>query len=429
MLFVGAVTLLFWATLFHLENQNSERAVTSHNLHALSDDDPRERLMAAQNLYNVAEEDLGRTLIALLGAMHDVDWRVRQASAHSLVVAIEHASRPFSSDLTEEVEIATPALLVAFQDPNGEVRAEVVGAVGRLHPLSRHAALKDPSGTAIKTDADSKALLQRLSMMMKDPEISVRIRAVTSYATIASDLNEPTRPILDMIDNDPSIIVRTAAIRDLGKYWRDQFNLYPVILREIRRAKNPEERQGVAWMLGDDNFGFPNANEFPALRDALALEDPIVRLNAPRALAKLGQVARPALPALLPLARGELAQDLYALPATEAILAIDPDSPEAHALFGPLVASLGSPERKAGSVCATELLLNCGKWAAPAVPDLVGLLKGSQPMVRERAARVLGAIGPDAKEAAPAIEALARAEEDPGVRMALENALKSIHKD
>jgi HEAT repeat protein len=165
----------------------------------------------------------------------------------------------------------------------------------------------------------------------------------------------------------------------------------------------------------------------PALIEALALDHRVLNKTIPTALAKLGQAARPALPALAGIASRELAgPSNSALEAAQAIVTIDGDAPEAQALLEPIVALLrGSPEPFVRQQAAA-VLARYGPSAAQGVPSLRMALKSDVADVRERAAFLLGTIGPKARPAQEELTAIARQDPNPRMRQVAAEAMRRI---
>jgi HEAT repeat protein len=87
-------------------------------------------------------------------------------------------------------------------------------------------------------------------------------------------------------------------------------------------------------------------------------------------------------------------------------------------------ADLKSPDTdKKANACAE--LAKAGPAAAPAVPDLIELLKDKDPLVRHLAAYTLGQIGPKAASAIPALQE-ARNDPDRDVMMNAVDALRNL---
>lgn len=88
------------------------------------------------------------------------------------------------------------------------------------------------------------------------------------------------------------------------------------------------------------------------------------------------------------------------------------------------IAALKSQDKNAVYDACSELG-KAGPLAAPAVKDLVRLLKDDDALTRRLAAYALARIGPAAKEALPALEEL-RSDSDREVSQQAESALKAI---
>ena len=73
MVLIAIVAVLFSAWLYHRANRSDQHAWTNGQLSALSDPDAMRRRQAAENLYSVEPDNLGRTVAALAGALGDPD--------------------------------------------------------------------------------------------------------------------------------------------------------------------------------------------------------------------------------------------------------------------------------------------------------------------------------------------------------------------
>lgn len=427
MLLSGACTVLFWAWLFHRENANSDTAVTNFNISQLNHDDSKQRLMGAENLYRVAPENLGRTVLALAGAIGDTDWKVRRAAASSMVIAIGNCAERRKGEVKEEIDLATAALLRDFHDPNAEARARVVNGIGNLQISMASSWSPPPSTPTIQLGPDAKRVLGPLRAMMKDTDARVRECAFYSYACVAHANMEEPEPILDFIENDVSPIVRTHAIHYLMRIWRAQLNLYPSIIREINRAKNNEERQEAARMLGNPELSPPTPDLLPALMKLLEIDDPTLRRYLPVPLGLLSKDAKSALPALLPLARKEIEGDSE-FSAVHAMIAIDSDSSETQSLLPSLVKELRLHADDQRGNWILTVFSRFGTSARGVGPLLREDLKSPRPPVRRNAVFVLEAIGPAAKDALPDLTTLLRTENDQKMQERVQAAVMSINK-
>jgi HEAT repeat protein len=224
---------------------------------------------------------------------------------------------------------------------------------------------------------------------------------------------------------DPESEVRAAAIGALALGWPEPDWIYPLLLNRLKVVDNSAERSAIGWALG--GLPPPPVESFPALLDALSLDNWVLRETVPTALAKLGPAARPALPALAKLAARELADPRdSALPAAAAIPSIDPDSAEAQAQLAPVVALLRDSPEGFVRQQAAMVLSKYGPSASAAVPALRQALSSEVADVRQRAALLLGSIGPAAQPALSGLDAMATRDPDASARQFAAQAVKRI---
>jgi HEAT repeat protein len=126
--------------------------------------------------------------------------------------------------------------------------------------------------------------------------------------------------------------------------------------------------------------------------------------NAIRVLQRIGPPAHSAVPVLLDRMRTDPDTDI-AVPAAAAVILIDPENAkEAYDAFrAQLQPGLDDPDTD-----WLDGISNLGKAARPLIPDLVAALNSKRNYQRTAAAEALTALGPDAKEALPALQELER---------------------
>jgi HEAT repeat protein len=384
MVLVAIIAILLSAWVYNRDYGSGPRAWASIQISALSDVDVARRRQAAENLYHVEAEDLARTLVALAGALSDTDWPVRVAAARSLPQAIGYQGRV----LSEEIEFATMALIPVCRDPRDEVRIEAVRAIGRLNDSNRTPA---PAGVApvVQTAVGSVArqALNALLEAMKDPSPQVRAQALSSIAWVCGG---DAGPVKAMLEHDPEIKVRIAAVNALARGWPDDPLLYPLLLGRLKVVTDPAERAAIGWALS--SLAPASTENLPALLGALSPDDPVLRHCIAVALGKLGPAARPALPNLARVARIELADPDSSLSAVHAIITIDPKSPEALALVEPLITLIKDSRSESQQNEAVNLLGGFATPSAAVVKALREALKSKNRDVRERARIALKSI-------------------------------------
>ena len=152
----------------------------------------------------------------------------------------------------------------------------------------------------------------------------------------------------------------------------------------------------------------------PAIPDlATTLQDPggkgNVAQEAARTLGRIGPPAHSAIPALVKLMETPDA----AVPGQQAAIALAKIDPGGDTVLPELIRAL---EREGSvGVGAAIALESMGSRAAPAVPALIRILMGSDSRtLRTYVAKALGAIGPEACDAIPALEEATRRRERAG---------------
>jgi HEAT repeat protein len=261
-----------------------------------------------------------------------------------------------------------------MEDQDPEVRRAAVGSVWHLGARSMEAApyllraAGDPDGE-VRSRAlhavpyvglEQRVILPVLFEGLQDPDAGVRQAAAYSLGEHYPRAPGVVSRLLPLLD-DPDTTTRFHAIVALGKIGPPAAEGVPRLLREMGGKQGSD----AIWALG--RIGAEAAAARPGLENALETGNPDRRLRAAGALWKIGE--------------------------------------ERQELLDVLAAAFPEGVRAHQSVPSEEL----EEIGAPAVPHLVALLGHEDRRVRSRAARTLGRIGPDAREAVPA---LARALKD-----------------
>ncbi|WP_406700686.1 HEAT repeat domain-containing protein [Singulisphaera sp. Ch08] len=429
MLVVAVVGLILAAWLYHLENRTVQQSLTGLHISALQAADATSRRIAVENLASVNANDLGRVVSRLLASLDDEDWKVRQAAARSLGSAIRGSVVARMGAVSEELDRGTRGLVRALGDQRTEVRLEAVVALGVLHDtVSIPSAASGGLRTNVTIGTKDGRALAPLLQLLNDPDPAVRIAAVRTFARIAPATGEDAAPVISVMKNDVAPEVRAAAASSLALGWPNPNLTYPLLLHQLGVASSREERSAIGWALG--SLPAPPVATIPSLVDAMDPDDFVLRRTIPRALAKLGPLARPALPALAKAAERELADPRNsALEAADAIVTIDSDSSEAQALLEPIAALLRDSSENFIQQQATVVLSKYGASAAAALPSLRMTLSRASPETRQRVIYVLGRIGPAARPALEELNTMDRDNPDAASRQAIQEAVKRIRAD
>lgn len=169
----------------------------------------------------------------------------------------------------------------------------------------------------------------------------------------------------------------------------------------------------------------PGDREIGSLVHAVQGKDPAVRRDAARSLGTYGPTARSAVPALIAALNANDWQ-LRAL-AADALVRIDPDPDRvAPPLIETFAEDASADYRNAVIEPVARALATLGRGA---VPHLRRALADPRFTVRLGAAEALGALGPDAQEALPALASAVRDDDHLFVRTAAAQALERIDPD
>ena len=241
-----AVVLSAW--LFNRRHSSIERAWVGIQIAALSHADTAKRAEAAENLRVVDRADLPLAMPALIGALADPDWQVRRIAAHSLAAAIDRYGAVRTGNFGPEIELATSALILLFDDSRPEVRIEAIRGVGLLHDTFRPVAPgTGPGFVQASIGAQGQRARKSLLRIIKDAAPELRAEAFGTLARLERLSGGNSALFKDYATHDPSLIVRIAAIRALVHDWPEDAESYPLLLARLKVATDPDEHAEIAW--------------------------------------------------------------------------------------------------------------------------------------------------------------------------------------
>jgi len=164
----------------------------------------------------------------------------------------------------------------------------------------------------------------------------------------------------------------------------------------------------------------------PQIVELLRDENPRVRSWAIKALKELGPQSDSTVPLLSQLIQDE--GDGVRKAAIRALVAVGSD--EAASAAVPSLRKMLLDDQDPDGVVAMENAAALGALAKPLVPDLIGVLQDGSATAQQRNAAIeaLRAIGPDAKEAGPALAALG-GDGDSKFRLTITAALADVQAD
>lgn len=385
----------------------------------LSDPAPERRLAALEALA-LLDEDVSPALPALIDLLGDIDWQVRGRA----------------SDLFQWLRLdagAVPVLLAAWDRASERARSPLLNQLARLPldvrflPLLQEVLRKRLNETGIytKADGDTYEALRALAQLGKDalPTLPLLLTALKARRESSCDIGGAAVEVLVGLGAAavPSLLATLAssceeqherAVITLARIGQEAGLSSLTGLREALNGERPRQRAGAVEVL---------AQLKPATREALSelrltLSDPepLVRQAAVAALGLLAADSADLLPILLGILR-----DADAKVRAEARTLL---LRYGAAVVPQLIEALQVPPSRCGAI---EVLGALGPVAEPAVPALLRLALDPVPEQWQRLITALGQIGRPARAAAPLLLHLAR-HSDPRLREVALTALGQI---
>ena len=368
-------------------------------------------------------------------------------------VHVAHTAAAAILEIGADHPLVGPALVAVLGDPKPEVRLEAMSTIehffyageeshlkGGGHSREEVTAILDKFGTA------GRRIVPALVTNLRAGNPKVREAAVS----LLWDLGAPARdavPGLIASLLDPSEDVRARVPNALISVGPESTAVVPALFQAMKRgdpivqgaARGALETRFDPWGRYLDPRA---AGDLPALIAALADPDRSVRETSAFCLWAIRDQTAPA-NAALTAALADPDEEVRLLVAAT-LIAKPPHNPKAEAILVAELPALETTKLKLGTSVAkvefyADVLKHLGPKALPgiphlitaglgyggasgspqgaaeralkhlgpvAVPDLVRALQGNNRVLRSKAARVLGMIGPDARASVPALVAL-----------------------
>jgi TonB family protein len=298
---------------------------------------------------------------------------------------------------------AAPALLsVARSDASNLVRAVALGTLGELggpgvaivlaaaverdpDSLSQWRAASGLDKLARRRDADAaKAIARLLPVLVArlgDPSAS------SDAARLLTAFGESANAAVIKAASDPNPHVRFAAVLALSDLrGRDVTAALIAHLGDSDAPVRSASAAALGVLVVKNPADGPAA--LPALTAALRDPDLHVQEDAAEALGKIGPGARPAIPAL----RGLLTHKELRVAAAISLTQIDPVGTAAETL--PVLIEILKDPKNPRRISVPETLGALGPLAAPAIPALTAALKDPEPFIQTAAAEALVKVRP-----------------------------------
>jgi WD40 repeat protein/HEAT repeat protein len=296
----------------------------------------------------------------------------------------------------EEARAAIPALFQALIRPDEKLRAKVLELMRDLLPLG-------------------KEHVPRLDRLLADrayPE--GRLFALDALAALGADAAAAAKGLLSAVaDKDP--VVRRKAMKALvpvaGELGKDGFR------RLLKALSDPDKEVRAGALSALAKLGTPSAEHVPALRGLLKDESEALRRFALKALADMGEAARPAVADIGARARAESSAELRVL----VLIALANIAPRERACIEAFTRALADRDV---SVCRQAAK---GLAAGGAVQGLLQALRHADAEVAKIAGEALDRVKYE-KEHAPLLVALLESK-DESARLRGINALGKLAGD
>jgi HEAT repeat protein len=315
---------------------------------------------------SVRAEDAPPTVQKLIQSLTSEDRQVRRDAAEELGRRGEAARE------------AVPALVKLMKDADPQAGKNAVDALGGIGPAASEAIPALIDALDSRNGRGGRGAGRMVSLM----------HVAQALARIGSAAIPPLQTALESKDAQQ----RAGAARAIGAMGPAASVAVPALVKNLGDGSD-EVRQGSAEALGQ--IGAPAKSAVVA---ALGDADAKRRAGAALALAQLGSAAKDTAPTLIPILEKE--QDPAARMAQ--ITALPKTGPDRERGVPLLVAAATDPDDTVRHV-GINALAAARALHPDAVPALAGLLKNSDPAMRQRAAHVLGRLGPDAASALPAL--------------------------
>lgn len=271
---------------------------------------------------------------------------------------------------------------------------------------------------------------------------SVRIKAARALAKFSTPVPQAFRLLIAAV-NDPEQGVREASIQALGSYGQD---VLPTLI-EFLQHPDKYVRRNAVWAIG--KFGPTARAAITALCISLKDADSRTAGGSAQALGNMGEVAGPAVPALVEAMRGtnvvlcrlaSKALSQIGLPALEALmtnlrhhdpfvraeaaLAVGWMGPIAEEAVSEIVQLIEAYRPKASRRPAPASFADHSGTVTPPAPPSASP-QSSEETARLNGIQALGRIGAGAGSALPLLKEIANTEEDP-YRAAAAFAIRQI---
>jgi HEAT repeat protein len=324
---------------------------------------------------------------------------------------------------------------------NQEISDLVRRAYARLHDVNADVRAKSFAALDAIAMEISGGMFNVLKPALIDPDVRVRAHAVATMQSLAV-CPRNLAPLLIVALQDPDKKVRAEAAKGLNQLGAVNKDVIPALVRALKDDELSVRRVAAGAIGNCARLGYRAEVKIavPALIEMLKDKRPgrdeygdDVRVYAALALGEIGPDARPSLPVLLDIVKGNEDRNVQ----TYAIYPLGKIGAEPDTVLPLLLGILKDRNRTYLHGTVVPAIGAFGAKARGCVPELIRALdtsyfpdRGQVRMSMQIAViEALGNIGPDARDAMPEIEKILQGTNQPSVRYAVTGALQKIRGD
>ncbi len=270
----------------------------------------------------------------------------------------------------------------------------------------------------------NKSSVQWVEMLHTHKEAKVRRASLIALEAFGPKNRTAVQGLLAALEKEPEADIRKEIVQLLGRHGKDIKDSAPAALATALKSDKSElVREAAASVLGN-KFPEQTGEYVPQLAEALKDKHAGTRAAAAESLKVAGDAAKPAVPALLVVARDKNEEKFCRLYALQIVSRQGKDTPDATKALVEILA-----DAEALAVIREAAAEGLGRLGNPAsVPALALALQDKESKVRIAAAVSLGQLGAKAKEAWPAIVANLKSD-DTALRYQLVRTMAALAKE
>jgi len=370
------------------------------------------RLWSLQGLHRRSLREKGESEVEKAGVIPDIIPFLKDPNPEAKIIASNIIGNCWTFP-----EAALTTLIEGFNEPNPEVRASFVRALGSgraraveaVQPLAKLA--REDNSSIVRKDAiealgrigkSNSEVLDSLQLALGDNDAELRLAAVKTLGSLEGFYEERAVIVADALQDEELDVRRNAG----SVLSRLDEAVAKVITQLIEALNDPDSIVRIRVLASMQNL---DGDTLGVIIDSVAEillkdEDPDVREEAGKVILEAGPVAASVLPAL----DTALSDEESSVVVTVAVILLELVPEEVNRAIPRLVEILATEDPATGRQVGV-ILNDIGE---PAVNPLMELLDRDSVEAKSRSATVLGWIGSPAEPAVSRLKALFRDENE-----------------